>query len=72
MIKLVMQYRATIIEEILDVTQQPIILFTPLLANNTQICNHIVPQTSILIYAISCLFCLFFFLAHLVKAPKVM
>jgi hypothetical protein len=52
MIKLVMQYRATIIEEILDVTQQPIILFTPLLANNTQICNHIVPQILILIYAI--------------------
>jgi hypothetical protein len=49
------QYRATIIEEILDVTQQPIILFTPLLANNTQIYNHIVTQTSILIYTISCL-----------------
>ena len=60
MIKLVMQYRATM-KEILDVTQQPIILFTPLLENNIQICNHIVPQTSVLTYAISCLFCLFFF-----------
>ena len=36
------QYRA-IIEEILDVTQQPIILFTSLLANKTLIYNHIVP-----------------------------
>ena len=56
------QYRATIIEEILDVTQQPIILFTPLLANNTQIYNHIVTQTSILIYTISCLILFVFIL----------
>ena len=46
MIKLVMQCSTTI-EEILDVTQQPIIPFTPLLANKTLICNHIVHQTSI-------------------------
>ena len=46
MIKLVMQCRTTI-EEMLDVTQQPIILFTPLLANKTQIYNHIVHQTLI-------------------------
>jgi len=44
MITLVMQCRTTI-EEMLDVTQQPIILFTPLLTNKTQIYNHIVPQT---------------------------
>jgi hypothetical protein len=63
MIKLVMQYMATFIEELLDVIQQPIILFTPLLANKTKICNHIVPQTLILIYTISCLF-LFFFVGN--------
>ena len=56
MIKLVMQYRATIIEEILDVTQQPIILFTPLLANKALIYNHIVPQTLILIKYYVCFY----------------
>jgi len=62
MIKLVMQCRATLIEEILDVTLQPIIqfLFTPLLTNKTQICNRIVPQTLLLFYTISCLFLFFF------------
>ena len=62
MIKLVIQCRATI-EEILDVTQQPIILFTSLLANKTLIYNHIVPQTLKLIYTILCLF-LFFFVGN--------
>jgi hypothetical protein len=54
MIKLVMQCMATFIEEILDVIQQLIFFFTPLLANKTKICNHIVPQILILIYTISC------------------
>ena len=55
-----MQCRTTLIEEILDVTQQPIFHFTGLLANKTQICIHIVPHTLILIYTISS-FCLFLF-----------
>jgi hypothetical protein len=57
--KLVMQCRATI-EEILDVTQQPIILFILLLANKTLIYNHIVLQTLKLIYTILCLFVFIF------------
>ena len=55
-----MQCRPTLIEEVLDVTQLPIFIFTGLLANQTQICIHTVPQTLILIYTISC-FCLFLF-----------